>query len=75
MIHILLKIPGKPSNQGVGLRARFGESLGPVGEERKIWDGEIQCVEEIVNHCVNMVTASLEIYSDQLVLSFLLIGI
>ena len=46
-----------------------------MGEERKIWDGEIQCVEEIVNHCVNMVTASLEIYSDQLVLSFLLNGI
>ena len=44
-----------------------------MGKERKIWDGENQCVEETVNHCVNIVIASLEIYSDQLVLSFLLI--
>ena len=44
-----------------------------MGEERKIWNGEIQCVEEIVNHCVNMVITNLKIYSDQLVLSFLII--
>ena len=77
--HIQLKKPGGLQIKEVAFELDFPERLSSVGKKRKTWDEEIQYVKEIVNHTggrwVNMVTDGLKTHSDQLVLSFLLIGI